>query len=102
MIVVRIGSSIPLLPSGPQSSAVPERAQRPRGEAVSIPEAGARSAEREVVRIRSRVAAARDTQDFSQANLSQRSRNALLSYQANGPTLSERLGVELAGIDVSV
>jgi hypothetical protein len=102
MIVVRIGSSIPLLPSGPQTQAVPERAQRARGEAPTVAETGNRSAEREVVRIRSRVATARETQDFSQSSLSPRSRAALSSYQANGPTLSERLGVELAGIDVSV
>ena len=99
MTVVRIGSSIPLLPTS-----VADRGQRARNDAqpVSSRETAAPAPEREVTRIRSRVNSARETQDFSQSNLPQRSRNALQSYLQNGPSLTERLGVELVGIDVSV
>lgn len=35
-------------------------------------------------------------------NLPSRSRNALQTYLSNGPSIQERLGVELAGVDVFV
>jgi hypothetical protein len=97
---VRIGSSIPLLPttvsdrgygsaSGSRSAEVIESStdSTPRGE---------------VTRVRSRAAYADTVASFSDRNLAQRSRDALQSYLANGPTLTEKLGVELAGIDVLV
>lgn len=99
MTVVRIGSSIPLLPTS-----VADRGQRARSETPSVAagETVAAAPEREVTRIRSRVSSAREAQDFSQSNLPPRSRSALQSYLQNGPSLTERLGVELVGIDVSV
>lgn len=99
---MRIGSpSLPLLPttvsdrgygaarnSRPTDSVEAAVDQMPRGE---------------VTRIRRAVSAVGDAlQNLSDRNLPQRSRDALQSYLANGPTLSERLGVDLAGIDVLV
>jgi hypothetical protein len=60
--------------------------------------------QREVTRIRTRASAAAQ-QASSQAqqtlrDLPERQRNALQSYLSNGPSIQERLGVELAGIDV--
>lgn len=102
---MRIGSSLPLLPTP-----VPDRGygagSRAR-QATTIP-GGQEQAPREVTRIRSRAASdsgartASEQQAFANDNLSSRSRGALQSYLANGPSLSERLGVELAGIDVLV
>ena len=55
---------------------------------------------REVTRIsRSPVARAAD-EDL--ANLPPQVRGALQSYLSNGPSLSERYGVELAGVDIFV
>ncbi len=82
-----------------------DRGQRARTEsqASAAPEASAeRIPQRDVTRIRSRVAAGSETQSFSQGDLPSHSRSALQSYRMNGPSLSERLGVELAGIDVLV
>lgn len=60
--------------------------------------------QREVTRIRTRASAAAQ-QANSQAqqtlqDLPARQRGALQSYLSNGPSVQERLGVELAGIDV--
>ncbi len=55
---------------------------------------------REVTRIaRTPVAAASDD---ALAGLAPQVRGALQSYLSNGPSLSERYGVELAGVDIFV
>lgn len=55
---------------------------------------------REVTRIpRNPVAVAADEE---LANLPPQVRGALQSYLSNGPSLSERYGVELAGVDIFV
>jgi hypothetical protein len=60
----------------------------------------------EVTRIRTRasVAAQRaETQAPQFAdNLPARSRNAVAAYSSNGPSIEERLGVELVGVDLYV
>ncbi|MET0379122.1 MAG: hypothetical protein ABW049_09040 [Spongiibacteraceae bacterium] len=99
---MRIGSSLPLLPTTVSDRGYGSaRSSRPPEAIDSAAEQAPRG---EVTRIRSRVASAASdpSQSFSDRDLPQRSRDALQSYQANGPTLSERLGVELAGIDVLV
>jgi hypothetical protein len=63
----------------------------------------AQPAQREVTRIRTRASVATH-QANSQAqqtlrDLPARERSALQSYLSNGPSIQERLGVELAGID---
>lgn len=98
---MRIGSSLPLLPTTVSdrgyNSARSSRPAEVVEPTVEAPPSG------EVTRIRRAVNAVGDAlQNLSDRNLPQRSRDALQSYLANGPTLSERLGVELAGIDVLV
>ena len=96
---MRIGSSLPYLPSP-----VSDRGHAaPRAPQVE-PESGGESASRgEVTRVRSRAGNSGDfASTLSDRSLPQRARDALQSYLANGPSLSERLGVELAGIDVLV
>jgi hypothetical protein len=60
--------------------------------------------DREVTRIRTRAsAAAQQANSQAQENLRDlpaRQRGALQTYLSNGPSIQERLGVELAGIDV--
>ncbi len=58
----------------------------------------------EVTRIRTRASVAAQRAD-SQApqypnNLPPRARNAVAAYSSNGPSIEERLGVELVGVDV--
>lgn len=59
---------------------------------------------RELTRIRTRAsAAAQQTNSQAQQTLRDlpaRQRSALQTYLSNGPSIQERLGVELAGIDV--
>ncbi len=59
--------------------------------------------QREVTRIRARATSEAQRADqrasFSES-LSTQQRTALQAYQNNGPTIEERLGVELAGIDI--
>jgi hypothetical protein len=60
--------------------------------------------QREVTRIRTRASAAAQ-QAASRAqetlrDLPERQRGALQTYLSNGPSIQERLGIELAGIDV--
>lgn len=56
----------------------------------------------EITRIRARasVRAQVASQNAYSDNISARNRSALQTYQNNGPSIEERLGVELAGIDV--
>jgi len=64
---------------------------------------GESSAQGEVTRIRTRASAAARSaaaDESSLQNLPPRSRNAVQSYLSNGPSIEERLGVELAGVDV--
>jgi hypothetical protein len=105
MFLVRIGAStIPALPvpASYRREDIAERPARQPGQAVAATSEPA--AEREVTRIRARASAtsqqnASQRQTFASADLPQRTRNALLSYTSNGPSIEERLGVELAGID---
>ncbi len=58
----------------------------------------------EVTRIRPRASVAAQSTDsqspkFSD-NLPSRVRNAVAAYSSNGPSIAERLGVELVGVDV--
>ena len=61
-----------------------------------------RPQQREVTRIRARASGVERTEQSAPfaENVTARNRPALQSYQSNGPTIEERLGVELAGIDV--
>lgn len=57
----------------------------------------------EITRIRTRAAARTESVDQASPfaeNVANRNRTALQTYQSNGPSIQERLGVELAGIDV--
>lgn len=57
----------------------------------------------EVTRIRARASSRTQTVDQSSPfaeNVATRNHSALQTYRSNGPTIEERLGVELAGIDV--
>jgi hypothetical protein len=101
---VRIGApSVPALPVPVdyRREAIGERSARRSERAVAT--TAEPVVEREVTRIRSRASAQQTgterVQSFSDA-LSQRTRSALQSYTSNGPSIEERLGVELAGIDV--
>ena len=58
----------------------------------------------EVTRIRTRPSVAAQNADnplpkFAD-NLPSRARNAVATYSSNGPSIAERLGVELVGVDV--
>ncbi len=104
---MRIGAtSVPALPV-PVNYRREDIAERPpRQPAQTVATSSAEpTAEREVTRIRARASAATQktasdrAQSFNES-LPQRARSALQSYTSNGPTIEERLGVELAGIDV--
>ena len=103
---MRVGaSSLPALPA-PVSYRREDIAERPaRQPAPTAATAAEPTVEREVTRIRARASTASqqtgtDRQRSFTDAASQRTRNALLSYTSNGPSIQERLGVELAGIDV--
>jgi len=57
----------------------------------------------EITRIRTRASAAAQSSEqrpaFIADNVSGRNRAALQTYQSNGPSIEERLGVELVGVD---
>lgn len=101
---MRIGaSSLPALPVpvGYRREDIAERPSRQSGRAVEV--TAEPVVEREVTRIRARAAAHQagtESQRSFTDVASPRARNALLSYTSNGPSIEERLGVELAGIDV--
>ena len=101
---MRIGaSSVPALPVPVdyRREAIAERSARQQARNVAT--TAEPVVEREVTRIRSRASAqsagTERVQSFSDA-LSRHTRSALQSYTSNGPSIAERLGVELAGIDV--
>ena len=86
---------------------VAERRQNARGQSQQIDSAGQpqQSAPRgEVTRIRARAAAEVQNADAelrkSADATDSRNRSALQAYRSNGPSIEERLGVELAGVDV--
>jgi hypothetical protein len=104
-------SSLALLPVAvtPRRDDVAERAaeqarkQQLASSQVALAQAD-QPVDREVTRIRTRASAAAQ-QASSQAqqtlrDLPSRQRGALQTYLSNGPSIQERLGVELAGIDV--
>lgn len=102
---MRIGaSSVPALPVPVdyRREAIGERSARQSARAVATTAEPA--VEREVTRIRARAStqqtsSTENSQSFSEA-LPPRTRSALQSYSSNGPSIAERLGVDLAGIDV--
>lgn len=100
-------SSVPTLPAPAayRRDALDERRQQAREQTIS----GQQSPQQttgEVTRIRTRanVAAQRAESQSPQytENLSARSRNAVAAYSSNGPSIEERLGVELVGVDLYV
>lgn len=101
---MRIGASpVPALPVPVdyRREAIGERSARQPARTVAT--TAEPVVEREVTRIRARASAQQtsteNSQSFSDA-LPQRTRSALQSYTNNGPSIAERLGVDLAGIDV--
>lgn len=71
-----------------QTSATPPQQQQAAGEVTRI-------------RARASVASQRvDDQSPRFNNLPTYARNAVTAYSNNGPSIEERLGVELAGVDV--
>lgn len=100
---VQISSpSLSILPGAayPRRDGVADGARRPVVDAVA--ERTGEPARGAVSRVRSLGDAGFDSLglDESLQNLPARNRNALRSYLDNGPTIQERLGVELAGVDV--
>lgn len=82
-----------------------ERTQQSRDQTVSQQPAQQQTTG-EVTRIRTRASVAAQRAD-SQApqytdNLPARGRNAVAAYSNNGPSIEERLGVELVGVDLYV
>lgn len=77
-----------------------------RGGAVAQPRPAAAEGElperpREVFRLRAAEPLSAQPAEQWQS-LSPQNRNAMQSYLSNGPTLAERFGVELAGVDLYV
>ena len=72
--------------------------------AATTSDAAATTTERgEVTRIRPRPSAAIQRADSqTPRNLPARGRDAVAAYSSNGPTIEERLGVELVGVDLYV
>lgn len=91
-------------PIAPRDGAV-ERVQR-RVEPVEAVDQSDSAPQREITRIRSRIAAEYQQSSSSGQqlpdNVAGRNRGALQSYLNNGPTIEERLGVELVGLDIRV
>lgn len=82
-----------------------ERRQQGREQSISQQQPQ-QQATGEITRIRTRasVAAQRAETQAPQytENLPARSRNAVAAYSSNGPSIEERLGVELVGVDLYV
>lgn len=93
---MRIGSSLPPLP---------DLRRDPRGGGSGLSGAGSR-AEREFDGPASSRIPFRGTRELAALEesgaMAPRNRQALQAYFANQPTMGERLGVELAGVDVFV
>ena len=102
---MRIGAStLPALPSSVahRRDDIVERSSRANAFAEVVAEA---AGERETTRNKVRSAtpsqqAESQLEPFLDSKLPSSARAALLSYSSNGPSIEERLGVELAGIDV--
>jgi hypothetical protein len=105
------GSTFPTLPvpANYRRDDVAERRQGGRRQSDQLDAVAQQSAQQssdrgEVTRIRTRAPAVAqtlnvDVNKFSDV-LAGRNRSALQSYSSNGPSIQERLGVELAGVDV--
>lgn len=97
-------SSIALLPV-PVNNRRDDVAERSAAQSQQVAEVSSRQGQQqgEVTRIRVRPSAeTRQASEQAQSvlrDLPPRQRSALQSYLDNGPTIQERLGVELAGID---
>lgn len=82
-----------------------ERRQQGREQPISQQQP-AQQAAGEVTRIRARASVAAQRAESQSAqyadNLPARSRNAVAAYSNNGPSIEERLGVELVGVDLYV
>lgn len=100
-------SSIPLLPVtvNPRRDDSAERLAEQRRQQVQALDSGSQqqTPQPEVTRIRVRptaeAQAASEQAQEAFKDLPTRERSALQSYLDNGPSIQERLGVELAGID---
>lgn len=96
-------SAIALLPA-PVTPRRDEAVERAVERIQPVADQSQRSAQREVDRVRVRASA--ETQQANNRaqevlrDLPARQRSALQTYMSNGPTIQERLGVDLAGIDV--
>jgi hypothetical protein len=94
---VRIGSSLPSLPDLRRDS---------RGGGSGVSGAGSRADWEPDGRAASPRIAFRGTRELAALEesgaMAPRNRQALQAYFANQPTMGERLGVELAGVDVFV
>lgn len=78
------------------------RQQQSKQTAITQPQPQ-RQAPGEVTRIRTRPSVAAQNADNQLpkfADLPSRARSAVAAYSSNGPSIEERLGVELAGVDV--
>lgn len=101
-------SSIALLPVpvNPRRDDSAERASEQRRQQVQALEAANQRQSAQPDLIRRRVHAAAEVQQANNQaqevlrDLPARQRSALQSYLANGPSIQERLGVDLVGIDV--
>lgn len=82
-----------------------ERRQQAREQTVSQQQPQ-QQATGEVTRIRTRASVAAQRVDVQSSqfadNLPARGRNAVAAYSNNGPSIEERLGVELVGVDLYV
>lgn len=100
---MRIGSSLPLLPTSVSDRGYGVGSRARQNQPVQdATEQVSRAAPRARSQIIGGSGQGASEQTSADQNLSSRSLGALQSYRANGPSLSERLGVELAGIDVRV
>lgn len=108
---MQIGGSFSTLPAPAnyRRDDVAERRQGGRRQSDQLDAVAQQSAQQasdrgEVTRIRTRAPVATQTANADVSKFSDvlagRNRSALQAYSSNGPSIAERLGVELAGVDV--
>ncbi len=104
---MQIGSSILTtlpVPANYRRDELADRRQQQSEQTAVTQQQPQRQTTGEVTRIRTRasVAAQRadDQSSRSTSNLSSYARNAVTAYSNNGPSIEERLGVELVGVDI--
>ena len=91
------------VPANYRRDELDERRQQ-RNQAAVTQQSQPQQATGEVTRIRPRPISAAQSADNSlpkfSDNLPARARNAVAAYSSNGPSIEERLGVELVGVDL--